>query len=47
MKQATTQSVRVFAGKNTVVRVPVPSTNVPRVSVGSFYCCCGDGNQPK
>jgi hypothetical protein len=47
MKQATTKSVRVFAGKGAIIRVKVPSMVVPRTSVGSYYCCCGDGQQPK
>lgn len=39
--------VRVFSSKGAVVRVQVPASTVPRMSVGSFYCCCGDGNQTK
>lgn len=40
-----TKSIKVFAGKGSVIRVPVAATTVPRVSVGSFYCCCGDGQK--
>lgn len=34
------KAVRIFSTKGAIVRVVVPVSQVPRVSVGSSKCCC-------
>jgi hypothetical protein len=36
------KSIRIFSTAGSIVRVKVPVTLKPAVSVGSLKCCCSD-----